>query len=90
MEQYHSEHFANLHLDALGRAVGLPALDWTFGPVAFRASMAHHWLQRGPHARDGRADDGLTAARRRQSWPPTARGALAPAPQRLLWAPEQR
>ena len=45
MEQYHSEHFANLHLDALGRPVGLPTLDWTFGPVAFRASMARHWLQ---------------------------------------------
>ena len=45
VEQYHSEHFANLHLDALGRPVGLPALDWTFGPVAFRASMARHWLQ---------------------------------------------
>jgi hypothetical protein len=45
VEQYHSEHFANLHLDALGRPVGLPTLDWTFGPVAFRASMARHWLQ---------------------------------------------
>ena len=61
MEQYHSEHFANLHLDALGRAVGLPALDWTFGPVAFRASMARHWLQCRQHGRTrrpgrGRAD----------------------------------
>lgn len=45
VEQYHSEQFANLYLDALGAAVGLPALDWTFGPVAFRASAATHWLQ---------------------------------------------
>ena len=83
VEQYHSEHFANLYLDTLGDAVGLPPLDWTcaaapsnpphalqarpahrpaptrpshrrcpvrsrprrFGPVAFRASSAHHWLQ---------------------------------------------
>ena len=44
IEQYHSETFANLGLDALGRAIGLPALDWTFGPVALRASMAEHWL----------------------------------------------
>lgn len=44
VEQYHSESFANLHLDALGREAGMPSLDWTFGPVAFRASMARHWL----------------------------------------------
>ncbi|KAL1518463.1 hypothetical protein AB1Y20_002755 [Prymnesium parvum] len=45
VEQWHSENFANLYLDALGSAVGLPTLDWTFGPVAFRATMAHHWLR---------------------------------------------
>ena len=45
IEQYHSEHFANLYLDALGGAVGLPSLDWTFGPVAFRNSAASFWLR---------------------------------------------
>ena len=44
IEQYHSENFVNLYLDSLGNAAGLPTLDWTFGPVAFRANMAHHWL----------------------------------------------
>ena len=44
IEQYHQETFANLFLDSLGALVGLPSLDWTFGPVAFRASAAHHWL----------------------------------------------
>ena len=44
IEQYHSERFANLYLDSLGNEVGLPPLDWTFGPVAFRSSAAHHWL----------------------------------------------
>ncbi len=46
IEQYHQENFANLFLDSLGAKVGLVAgLDWTFGPVAFRASAARHWLQ---------------------------------------------
>ena len=44
IEQYHSENFVNLYLDSVGAAAGLPTLDWTFGPVAFRVSMAHHWL----------------------------------------------
>lgn len=47
IEQYHSENFVNLYLDALGSSVGLPTLDWTFGPVAFRSSMAHYWLNFG-------------------------------------------
>jgi len=45
IEQYHSEHFANLYLDSLAAAVGFPSIDWTFGPVAFRASFGSHWLQ---------------------------------------------
>ena len=46
IEQYHQENFANLYLNTLGVAAGLPDhLDWTFGPVAFRASAAVHWLQ---------------------------------------------
>ena len=44
IEQYHSEHFANAYLDSLGRGKGLPPLDWTFGPVALRASAAPSWL----------------------------------------------
>jgi len=43
VEQYHSEQFANLYLDALGSLIGLPSLDWTFGPVALRASAATFW-----------------------------------------------
>ena len=46
IEQYHQENFANLYLNTLGVTAGLPdGLDWTFGPVAFRASSAVHWLQ---------------------------------------------
>jgi len=45
IEQYHSENFVNLYLDALGKQVGLPSIDWTFGPVAFRCSIAIHFLR---------------------------------------------
>ena len=46
IEQYHSERFANAHLDALARPHGLPAgIDWTFGPVALRAALAPCWLR---------------------------------------------
>jgi len=45
VEQYHSEHFANLYLDALAKAVSFPSIDWTFGPLAFRAALARHWLE---------------------------------------------
>ena len=57
IEQYHQENFANLYLNTLGVAAGLPDhIDWTFGPVGFRASAATHWLQfegevRATHAR---------------------------------------
>lgn len=45
IEQYHQEKFANLYLDSLGVAAGLPdGIDWTMGPVALRATMAKHWL----------------------------------------------
>merc|ERR1712137_1432550 len=44
IEQYHSEHFVNLYLDAVGKEVGFPSVDWTFGPFAIRASLATHWL----------------------------------------------
>ncbi|CAB9501216.1 expressed unknown protein [Seminavis robusta] len=44
IEQYHSEQFANLYLDTLGQKVGFPSIDWTFGPIAFRTSLAPHWL----------------------------------------------
>ena len=46
IEQYHQENFANLYLNTLGVQAGLPdGIDWTFGPVGFRASAARHWLQ---------------------------------------------
>ena len=44
IEQYYSEQFANMMLNTLGQAICLPSLDWTSGPVALDASMAHHWL----------------------------------------------
>lgn len=44
IEQYHCESFANLYLDSLGLPLGIPSIDWTMGPVAFRLSQVHHWL----------------------------------------------
>lgn len=44
IEQYHSEMFANKYLDSLGTSIGLPSIDWTMGPVAFRTSQALHWI----------------------------------------------
>ncbi|MGK3743510.1 MAG: hypothetical protein ACI90V_010368 [Bacillariaceae sp.] len=44
IEQYHSEQFANMFLDSLASKIGLPSIDWTAGPVAFKASIAHQWL----------------------------------------------
>mmetsp|Transcript_21726 Transcript_21726/g.35862 ORF Transcript_21726/g.35862 Transcript_21726/m.35862 type:complete len:280 (+) Transcript_21726:71-910(+) len=44
IEQYHSENFVNLYLDALANEIGFPSVDWTFGPVAFRASYAQEYL----------------------------------------------
>jgi hypothetical protein len=44
MEQYHSENFANLYLDSLGKAAGFPSIDWTMGPIIFRTSLASFWL----------------------------------------------
>ena len=53
IEQYHSETFANLHLNTLGQQSNTPLpkhpfpsnLDWTMGPVAIRAdTMAAHYL----------------------------------------------
>ncbi|CAB9511007.1 expressed unknown protein [Seminavis robusta] len=45
IEQYHAENFANIYLNTLGQAVGFPSVDWTFGPIVFRASLASHWLE---------------------------------------------
>lgn len=44
IEQYHCESFANMFLDSLGTGIGLPSIDWTSGPIAFRTSQAHHWM----------------------------------------------
>ena len=63
-EQYHAETFANLHLNTLGVAAGLPGgIDWTFGPVAFRARMASHWLQFGGELWDAQIVPFVKAAR---------------------------
>lgn len=45
IEQYHSENFANLHLDSLGRKVGFPSIDWTMGPFATKSRFAKVWLE---------------------------------------------
>lgn len=45
IEQYHSENFANFYLDALANDVGFPSIDWTIGPMAFKASLAKHWAK---------------------------------------------
>ena len=37
------ETFANLYLDALAKPAGMPSLDWTMGPLCFRASLASLW-----------------------------------------------
>jgi hypothetical protein len=44
IEQYHCESFANLYLNSLGADIGLASIDWTMGPVAFRHTYAHHWI----------------------------------------------
>ena len=44
IEQFHAEQFANMFLDSLANKIGLPSIDWTAGPVAFKASIAHRWL----------------------------------------------
>ena len=45
IEQYHSEMFANFMLNSLGAPLTLTQSDWTNGPLAFRISQSHHWLQ---------------------------------------------
>ena len=45
IEQYHCESFANLLLNSWGADIGLVAIDWTIGPVAFRNQLAEHWIR---------------------------------------------
>ena len=45
VEQYHCESFANLLLNSCGADIGLVAIDWTIGPVAFRFHVAEHWIK---------------------------------------------
>ena len=44
IEQYHCESFANLYLNSLGERIGMPAIDWTIGPIAFKRHLANHWI----------------------------------------------
>lgn len=45
MEQYHSETFANLHLNAVAAQNGFPSkIDWTSGPIMFHSKWAPAWL----------------------------------------------
>ena len=45
IEQYHSETFANLHLNAVAAQYGFPAkIDWTSGPIMFHSKWAPTWL----------------------------------------------
>lgn len=44
MEQYHSEMFANLHLNAISKQVGFPDnIDWTMGPIMLQTKWANIW-----------------------------------------------
>jgi len=45
IEQWHSEQFANLYLDSLAKLTGFPSVDWTMGPIAFKATLAEHWIK---------------------------------------------
>ena len=55
-----------MYLDSLAVAhnVPLPAIDWTFGPVAFRADAAHYWLQCDGELWDAQVVPYITAAKR--------------------------
>jgi len=44
VEQYYAEMFGNLYLNSLASKVGLSAIDWTAGPIAFSAEHAHFWI----------------------------------------------
>ena len=43
-EQYHSEHFGNKFIHLLCKDFISSRLDFYFGPFAFRADLAVHWL----------------------------------------------
>lgn len=45
IEQYHSENYGNLYLDAVARehAEQMPSIDWHFGPLAFRSKHVELW-----------------------------------------------
>ncbi len=44
VEQQYSEKFGNYHLNNIARECKFPQLDWFFGPVLFRASLARYWI----------------------------------------------
>ena len=45
IEQYHSENFANLHLNAVANQVGFPNIDWTMGPIILHSKWAQTWQE---------------------------------------------
>lgn len=51
IEQYHSETYGNMYLDAVARDAlrasntEVPAIDWHFGPFAFRAKHVQLWTK---------------------------------------------
>lgn len=51
IEQFHSETFGNLYLDAVAKLAlsnmqnTIPALDWHFGPFAFRLKHLELWTK---------------------------------------------
>ena len=72
VEQYHAEQFANLHLNAQATRAGWfpdfsPALDWTFGPVAFRAGWAPQWLDYDGELWDAQLVPLIRARKRQQA-----------------------
>lgn len=43
-EQYHSENFGNMYLDALAEKVDFePSIDWLMGPIAWRYKLSSIW-----------------------------------------------
>jgi hypothetical protein len=44
-EQYYSENFGNMYLDALAKGADFePSVDWLFGPLAWRLKLSSCWL----------------------------------------------
>jgi len=73
IEQYHSESFGNKHFDILSKQnEGFrsdtgegTALDWLFGPFAFRAELARKWMTYGGDSWDAQMIPYVRGVRKR-------------------------